>query len=85
MKPDRLSITMDPTLGAAARKAARRAKLSVSAWIAEAAAARLRHEALRDALTRWQSEDGPFRPAELAEAAEALAAPPPSKTVRQSR
>lgn len=85
MKPERLSITMDPTLGAATRKAAKRAKLSVSAWIAEAAAARLRHEALRDALTRWQTEDGAFRPAELAEAAEALGAAQPSKTVHQSR
>ncbi len=48
MKVDRLSITMDPALGAAARKAAKRAKLTVSAWIAEATADRLRSEALKD-------------------------------------
>jgi len=74
MSIDRLSITMDAALGAAARKAAKRANLSVSAWLAEAAADRLRHEALGGALTAWQSEDGAFTPPELDAAAEALGA-----------
>jgi len=65
MNVDRLSITMDPALGEAARKAAKRANLSVSAWIAEATADRLRNEALKDALIHWQSGDGSFTPSEL--------------------
>lgn len=72
MSVDRLSITLDPTLGQAARRAAKRANVSVSAWIAEATADRLRNEALKDALVQWQSEDGPFTPSELAAAAKAL-------------
>ncbi len=85
MNVDRLSITMDPALGDAARKAAKRAKLSVSAWIAEAAADRLRHEALRDALIQWQSEDGGFTPAELAAAAKALSSPTHATSSKTSR
>lgn len=69
---DRLSITLEPALGAAARKAAKRAKVSLSAWIAEATAERLRTEALRDALDQWQSEDGAFTVEELAEAGRSL-------------
>lgn len=72
MNVDRLSITMDSALGDAARKAAKRANLSVSAWIAEATADRLRNEALKDALVHWQSSDGAFAPSELAAAENAL-------------
>ena len=76
MNVDRLSITMDSALGEAARKAAKRANLSVSAWIAEATADRLRNEALNDALVVWQSEDGPFTGPELDAAAKALNSTP---------
>ena len=72
MNVDRLSITMEPKLGAAARKAARRAGLSISAWIAEATADRVRNEALGRALDDWEAEDGPFSVDELAAAAKAL-------------
>ena len=72
MQVDRLSITLDPALGAAARKAAKRAHVSLSAWIAEATADRVRNEALDSALKDWESEDGPFTRAELAEATAAL-------------
>lgn len=72
MNVDRLSITMDSALGAAARKAAKRANLSVSAWIAAATADRLRNEALGEALVRWQSDDGAFTASELAAAGKAL-------------
>jgi len=72
MNVDRLSITMDSALGDAARKAAKRANLSVSAWIAEATADRLRHEALKEALIQWQCDDGAFTPSEFAAAAKAL-------------
>jgi hypothetical protein len=85
MNVDRLSITMDPALGAAVRKAAKRAKLSVSAWIAEAAAARLRNEALEDALGQWQSDDGAFTPTELAAASKALTPSIPATRSTKSR
>jgi predicted transcriptional regulator len=72
MHVDRLSITLDPELGAAVRKAAKRANVSLSAWIAQATADRIRNEALGRALEEWQAEDGAFTAAELAEAARAL-------------
>jgi hypothetical protein len=72
MQVDRISITMDPQLGAAARKAAKRAKMSLSAWIAEATADRVRNEALGQALDQWEAEDGAFTSRELTAAAEAL-------------
>ncbi len=86
MNVDRLSITMDSALGEAARKAAKRANLSVSAWIAEATADRLRNEALNDALIHWQVGDGAFTPSELAAAEKALnAASPGAKRKTTSR
>lgn len=72
MNVDRLSITLDPKLGAAARKAAKRARVSLSMWIAEATADRVRNEALGQALDRWEAEDGAFTGEELADASEAL-------------
>ena len=72
MNVDRLSITLEPKLGAAARKAAKRAKVSLSTWIAEATADRVRNEALGQALDEWEAEDGRFTAEELAEASEAL-------------
>lgn len=72
MNVDRLSITLDPKLGAAARKAAKRAGVSLSTWIAEATADRVRNEALGRALDRWEAEDGPFTADELAAASAAL-------------
>lgn len=72
MNVDRLSITLEPRLGAAARKAAKKAKVSLSTWIAEATADRLRNEALGDALDQWEAEDGAFTTEELADAAKAL-------------
>jgi hypothetical protein len=70
---DRLSITLEPELGAAARAAAQQADVSLSAWIAEAVADRLRHEAMGQALALWQADDGPFTPTELLAAEETLA------------
>lgn len=72
MQVDRLSITMEPKLGAAVRKAAKRANMSVSAWIAEASANQVRNDLLGEALDLWEAEDGPFTADELAEAARAL-------------
>jgi hypothetical protein len=75
MQVDRLSITLEPSLGAAVRKAAKRAGLSVSAWIAEATAARIRNVALRDALDAWDEEDGALTANEVQAAARALGMP----------
>jgi hypothetical protein len=84
MNVDRLSVTMDAALGEAARKAARRARVSLSAWIAEAAADRLRHEALNEALVEWQVADGAFTADELAAASKALT-PSPLARPRKTR
>jgi hypothetical protein len=71
---DRLSVTMAPEVGAAVRDAAARQGTSVSAWLSEAAAQRLRHELLGAALDVWEAEDGPFSDAELDAAASILRA-----------
>jgi hypothetical protein len=62
---DRFSVTMPPELGEGVRQAAARQGISVSAWLAEAAADRLRNELLGAALDAWESEDGPFAETEL--------------------
>jgi len=50
----------------------------VSRWLAEAAAARLRSEALADFLDTWEAEHGSLTSAELAKAAAELALPTPA-------
>ncbi|MSP21830.1 MAG: hypothetical protein EXR66_02240 [Dehalococcoidia bacterium] len=72
MKVDKLSISLDAELGDEVRAAARKAGKGVSAWLAEAAAAKLRSEALREFLDEWQAEHGPITPEELARAREEL-------------
>jgi hypothetical protein len=72
MNVDRLSLTLDPRLGAAARKAARRAKVSLSTWIADATADRIRNELLGEALDGWEAEDGALTQNQLDQAAESL-------------
>ncbi|MGC1289603.1 MAG: hypothetical protein WA895_42325 [Streptosporangiaceae bacterium] len=62
---DRFSVTMPPEVGEGVRQAAARQGISVSAWLAEAAADRLRNELLGAALDAWESEDGPFAETEL--------------------
>lgn len=69
---DRLSVTMAPEIGTAVREAASRAGTSVSTWLTEAAAQRLRNDLLGVALDRWEAEDGPFSEQELNAAAAAL-------------
>jgi hypothetical protein len=85
MQVDRLSITMEPKLGAAARKAAKRAGMSVSAWIAEATADRIRNDALGRALDEFEAEEGPFTEAELAAAADSLSVPRARLTKKSRR
>jgi len=72
MQVDRLSITMDPDLGKSVRDAAARSGSSVSAWLAAAAADRLRNELLGAALDAWEAESTPFSNKELDAAARVL-------------
>ncbi|MGH9128100.1 MAG: hypothetical protein ACRDY2_03830 [Acidimicrobiales bacterium] len=68
MKVDKLSVSFDPDLGDAVRVAAGRAGRGLSAWLAKAAAAQLRAEALADFLDGWEAEHGPLTADELAQA-----------------
>ncbi len=70
-----MSISMDQHLGDEVRIAAETAGMSVSAWLAEAAAARLRKQALADFLADWQAKHGKITPAELAKARAELGYP----------
>jgi hypothetical protein len=75
---DRFSVTMPPELGEGVRQAAAREGTSVSAWLTEAAADRLRNELLGAALDAWEAEDGPFTEEELDSAAAKLGLVPRS-------
>lgn len=68
MKVDKLSISFEPELGDAVRSAAAQAGKPVSSWLAEAAASKLRAEALADFLAGWQGEHGVLTAEELAQA-----------------
>ena len=81
MKVDKMSVSMDPRLGDAIRAAAERAGLSVSAWLSQAAAGRLRWEALAAFLSSWQTEHGAITSAELAKARTELGYPAKRKRV----
>ncbi len=50
MKVDKLSVSFDPDLGDAVRNAARRQGSGLSRWLADAAAAKLRSDALAEFL-----------------------------------
>ena len=68
MKVDKLSISFDPELGDAVRSAAAQAGKPLSSWLAEAAASKLRAEALEEFLANWESEHGVLTAEEIARA-----------------
>jgi len=68
VKVDKMSISMNPQLGDDVRLAAERAGVSVSAWLADAAAARIRKQALAEFLSDWQTKHGKITATELAKA-----------------
>jgi hypothetical protein len=68
MKVDKLSVSFEPDLGDAVRSAAARAGKPVSSWLAEAAASKLRAEALADFLAGWEAEHGVLDAEEIARA-----------------
>jgi hypothetical protein len=65
MKVDKMSISFEPTLGDAVRAAAARGGRGLSGWLADAAAAKLRAEALQAYLQEYQREHGAFTEEEL--------------------
>lgn len=78
VKVDKLSVSFDPELGDAVRAAAQQRGGGVSKWLAEAAAAKLRTEALAKYLDEWEAEHGQLTADELARAASELALPKPT-------
>jgi hypothetical protein len=72
VKVDKLSVSFDPELGDAVRSAASQAGKPLSAWLAEAAASKLRAEALAEFLAGWQAEHGALTAEEIARAEQEL-------------
>jgi hypothetical protein len=75
VKVDKLSVSFDPELGDAVRSAAAQAGKPLSAWLAEAAASKLRAEALARFLNGWEAKHGALTPDELARAELELGVP----------
>jgi hypothetical protein len=65
MGAEKYSASMDDALLAAARADAEAEGLSLSAWLADAAADRLRVKALRQMVDEWEAEHGAISTAEL--------------------
>jgi hypothetical protein len=72
MKVDKMSISLDHTLGDEVREAASKSGLGVSTWLAEAARAKLRAETLAEFLDAWENEHGPLSAEELTKAEQEL-------------
>jgi hypothetical protein len=72
MQVDRISITMPPEIGRKVRDAAEEEGVSVSAWITEAAAERVRNRLLGKFLDEYQAEHGAFTDEEMERAAQRL-------------
>jgi len=68
VKVDKMSISFDPELGDAVRAAAAEHGQPLSTWLAEAAASKLRAEALARFLDVWEAEHGVLTAAEIARA-----------------
>src|SRR5258708_29520834 len=68
MKVDKLSVSFEPDLGDAVRSAAAQAGKPVSTWLAEAAASKLRAEALAEFVSGWEAEHGVLTAEEVARA-----------------
>ena len=80
MKVAKLSISFDPKLGNQVRAAARKARAPLSSWLAQAAAAKLRTDALGKFLDDWEEQYGNLSQEELARASKELS--PPAKKRR---
>ena len=80
MKVSKISISLDAGLGDQVREAARKAGTGLSSWLAGAAAARLRAEALESFLDSWEKKHGVLTPAELGRAERELSMGSPRKS-----
>jgi len=67
-----VSISLEPELAEEVREAASTAGESLSGWLAAAARARLRREALESFLDDWESRSGALTVEELAQAEKEL-------------
>lgn len=67
-----MSISFDAELGDAVRAAAAETGKPLSSWLAEAAASKLRAEALARFLDDWEAEHGVLTAAEIARAEQEL-------------
>lgn len=83
MKVDKLSVSFDPELGDAVREAARRSGRGLSAWLADAAAVKLRRESLVAFLDDWEAEHGAITEEELEQAARDLGCEGPASAKPQ--
>ena len=72
MKVDKISISLDAELAGRVRAAALKRDTGVSSWLAEAAVARLRSEALEEFLAAWEKKHDPLTPEELGRAEASL-------------
>jgi len=63
-----MSVSFESDLGDAIRSTAAHAGKSLSSWLAEAAASKLRAEALAAFLTDWEGEHGVITAEEMARA-----------------
>jgi hypothetical protein len=72
VKVDKLSVSFAPDVGDAVREAAHARGSSISAWLEDAAAAKLRSQALAEYLREWEAEHGALSEDELARAAAEL-------------
>jgi hypothetical protein len=75
MRVDKMSISFDVRLGDNVRHAAEKAGKPLSTWLAEAAATKLRAEALSDFLDDWEAEHGAPTEEELEQARRSLKLP----------
>ncbi len=80
MKVDKLSVSFAPNVGDAVREAAHEKGSSISAWLEDAAAAKLRSQALAEYLREWEAEHGALSEDELARAAAELGVAAPVST-----
>ncbi|MEX2228155.1 MAG: hypothetical protein WEB13_00820 [Dehalococcoidia bacterium] len=68
MSVDKLSISFDAELGNDVRNAARQSGRGLSAWLADAARAKLRADSFAAFLADWEREHGALTPEELSRA-----------------
>jgi hypothetical protein len=86
----KLSVALDESIAASASDAAKNAGVSLSAWLARAAAHELALERGRRAVVAWERQNGALTEAELGEADALLdrllaATPPKRRASRKTR